>query len=380
MHVLMISLDASLLDDTMQMGDSRPRHVAYAQALAEQRPGSTLHILVRARPTPDASAVALAANLWLYPTGNNGLTFVIEAFKRVRQISARLSFDLITTQTPFLDGLVGCLLKWWLKIPLLVQLHISRPGDAAWLKAQVSNRLRLWLARGVMRLADGIRVNTQRSADWLAHTWGVPVQKIHVNPVSPVRLVLDPAQKKSERPTVLYVGRLAHEKGVDILLKAFAQVVATVPQAQLLVVGDGPERESLQALATQLALDETQVIFTGAVSPAALAAYYQPAWLVALPSRHESFGRVILEAFSAGRPVVATNTEGARSLISPELDGLVVPGEDTEALAGALLRLLQQPELADAMGRRAGQKAEPADNSQHLRQALINIWLTVAGA
>lgn len=305
-------------------------------------------------------------------------SFALTAFRRAKDIAKRFPLDLITTQSPLGDGLIGCLLKWRLQAPLLVQLHFSRPGDPAWLRESPGNYFRLLVARWVMRQADGVRVYTEDTSRWLTETWDIPHERIYVNPISPVRLVPDPSVQKSEHPTVLYVGRLAPEKGVDVLLEAFTDVAVHLPEAHLLIVGDGPERSALQSLASSLKLNEEKVTFVGAVTPDSLLPHYQRAWVVALPSRHESYGRVILEAFASGCPVVATATEGARSLIRNAIDGFIVPRENVSALAERLLFLLRNPGVAEKMGIQGQAATERQGNVQQLRRDLVSIFLTVA--
>lgn len=379
MNVLMISLDSNLLAQTNKMGDVRERHINYARLLDQMRPGSTLHILVRTKIGENDVPVKLATNVWGYAVGTHPLFFYVNATSKARKIAQQFPLALITTQTPFLDGLIGCWLKSILQKPLLVQLHISQPGDQAWLTESVSNGVRTVIARWVIRRANGIRVNTERIGNWLTENWGVKQAKIYVNPVSPIQLVADPDTSKSDKPTVLYVGRLSPEKGVDVLLRAFAQIIMILPKARLLIVGDGPETESLQALAKDLDLvKDKNIMFIGSVVPESLPQYYQEAWIVALPSRHESYGRVILEAFAMARPVVATDTEGAKTLISEAEDGLIVPGEDPFKLGQQLIYLLTQPDIAVEMGKRGQAKAAQMDNVEQVRQNLINIWLKIA--
>ena len=110
------------------------------------------------------------------------------------------------------------------------------------------------------------------------------------------------------RPHVLYVGRIEPRKGVDRLIRAMAQVQQRVHHVQLVLVGGGPDRAAVEALAREL---DVRVVFAGRVSDADLPAFYQAADVVCSPALgDESFGLVLLEAMAAGRPIVATNIAG----------------------------------------------------------------------
>jgi glycosyltransferase involved in cell wall biosynthesis len=151
-------------------------------------------------------------------------------------------------------------------------------------------------------------------------------------------------------PSVIFAGRLVREKGVDTLLRAFALVCATLPQAQLTVAGDGAERGALTALATDLGVAE-QVTFVGHVSRDEVERLAADAWVQAVPSRwREPFGLVAAEAMMRGTAVVASDTGGLREFIDHDQTGLLVPGDAPEPWAAALLTLLGDRQRADVLG------------------------------
>lgn len=136
----------------------------------------------------------------------------------------------------------------------------------------------------------------------------------------------------------LCVGRLSMEKGQDVLLDAFAQVAQKLKTARLTIVGDGPLAVPLATQVRQLGLAD-RVRFTGFREDPA--PYYCHADALVLPSRWEGFPNVLLEAISAGVPVVATECGGASAeIVQPGINGYLVPGEEPEALASAMLGVL----------------------------------------
>lgn len=144
------------------------------------------------------------------------------------------------------------------------------------------------------------------------------------------------------------VARLEPEKGHPTLLEAWPAVLRAVPDAYLLIVGEGSRRDALEAQARDLRIAH-RVVFTGRRDdvPAVTAALD----VAVLPSYREAQGMVILEAMALSRPVVASDVGGIPEMIEDGVTGLLVPPHDADALARAIVRLLKNHPLADALGR-----------------------------
>ncbi|CAL9459423.1 glycosyltransferase [Streptomyces sp. enrichment culture] len=168
-------------------------------------------------------------------------------------------------------------------------------------------------------------------------------------------------------PLVVCVGRLCRQKGQDVLLAAWESVLARVPGARLVLVGDGPDRARLAARAP------ASVLFTGAVADAA--AWYRAADLVVLPSRWEGMALAPLEAMACGRPVVVTDVDGAREGLPPALvPHCLVPAEDPAALAEATAALLLDAPLRASLGRRARAHVRSAHDVRHTAAAITTLY------
>jgi glycosyltransferase involved in cell wall biosynthesis len=147
-----------------------------------------------------------------------------------------------------------------------------------------------------------------------------------------------------------FAGRLSPEKGVDVLLAAMPAVLALVPDARLLVAGDGPESRRLRRLAERLGITE-RTRFLGHVERATLDDVLAPAWVQAIPSRwEEPFGLVALEAMMRGTAVVASAVGGLGDSIVDGRTGHLVPPGDPAALADAVVRVLSSREEAESLG------------------------------
>jgi glycosyltransferase involved in cell wall biosynthesis len=185
---------------------------------------------------------------------------------------------------------------------------------------------------------------------------GAPVSLIHngvdlqrYNHQQPCCTLHDEYSIPEDAPIVGVVARLEAEKGHRTLIDAWPEVLAAVPNAWLLVIGEGSERDALEAEAASLGVNE-RVVFTGRREdvPAVTAALD----VAVLPSYREAQGLSVLEAMALSRPVVASNVGGIPEMIEDGVTGLLVPPNDCDALAAALIKLLTDHPYADMIARR----------------------------
>lgn len=161
-------------------------------------------------------------------------------------------------------------------------------------------------------------------------------------------------------PMILSVARLGageREKHIDKIVRAMPRVLRELPDARLMVIGRGPLREELEALAADLGVSD-RVVFPGAVEESVLEAAYREARVFALPSVKEGFGIVFLEAWAHGLPVIGAPSGGAGELIVHGVDGLTVDPHDEADVARALVTLLGDEESAARMGGAGRAKVE----------------------
>ncbi len=154
-----------------------------------------------------------------------------------------------------------------------------------------------------------------------------------------------------DRPLLTYIGRVAHEKNIEFLVRVFAAVRRAVPGAMLVIAGEGPARESLKSFVQRLGL-ERDVRFVGYLDRhGALLDCYAAANAFVFASRTETQGLVLLEAMAQGAPVVSTAELGTRSILKPGCGALIAP-EDEGEFSAAVTRVLQdvslQKELSDS--------------------------------
>jgi glycosyltransferase involved in cell wall biosynthesis len=165
-------------------------------------------------------------------------------------------------------------------------------------------------------------------------------------------------------PLLLFLGRLHEKKGVDIALKALAEL----PECWLWIAGEGPLRGELQALAERLGVaDRTRFLGWRTDRGALLRA----ADMLVVPSRYEPFGTIMVEAWQTGTPLIATAAAGPAAYIEEERNGLLVPIDDVAAFALAIRRVLADPRLAETLveGGRATFEA------RFTRQKIVREWM-----
>lgn len=160
------------------------------------------------------------------------------------------------------------------------------------------------------------------------------------------------AYQIKERYLLLYAGRLAPEKDLDILLEVMKNIPEPLrSQLHWIVVGDGPMQKELKAQAP------SNVTFTGYVKGELLAAWFASADLFVFPSSTETFGNVVLEALASGTPVIGARSGGVKEIIEHGQTGLLCPPRDSDAMTEAIVKLLQCPERVLQYGRAGRQYA-----------------------
>jgi glycosyltransferase involved in cell wall biosynthesis len=210
--------------------------------------------------------------------------------------------------------------------------------------------------RFILRRADLIVALSARACEDLVTYIGIPADRIRIVPngVPSAGFPLsDPSSRPAARihigiadlPTVLYAGALVPEKGVDVAIEAAARL----PDIQLLVVGDGPERGHLEALGQRVA--PNRVVFAGTLAWPQAA--YAAADAVVLPSRGgDSMPAVLVEAGYSGLPVVATPIGSIEEIVADGLTGIIVPADDPAALSDGIGLALASGVILGAAARR----------------------------
>jgi glycosyltransferase involved in cell wall biosynthesis len=204
-----------------------------------------------------------------------------------------------------------------------------------------------------------LRTSTYRRANWVTSNSDAILEKMQrFSPRDRLRLLPNPIllppvlnAEVSRDPEFVIVARLVHQKGIDILLEAFARIADQAPEWRLSLIGDGPLRDELAALAGALGIAERVAFHGHLASPLE---HLRRSSVFVLPSRFEGMPNSLLEAMAAGLPpIVSDASPGPLEMVEDGRTGLVVPVEDTDALAAAMLRLAQDADYRTKLGKAA---------------------------
>ena len=233
-------------------------------------------------------------------------------------------------------------------IPLLCTSH---GGDLFALRSPVFRWARIWLGR----TAAHVTVVSQFMREVLIKE-GLDASKVSVLSMGvDLKKVFVPQFEVERNPgRLIFVGRLVEKKGVRYLLEAYAHLIKEFPELGIRVIGDGPERNALRALATGFGLDP-EAIFMGAKAPAELPALYSSAAIAVVPSvvdgfgDQEGLGLVTIEAMGCGCAVVASDLPAIRDVVVHERNGLLARTGDYKDLAKQIRKLLLNPSLGERL-------------------------------
>jgi glycogen(starch) synthase len=184
----------------------------------------------------------------------------------------------------------------------------------------------------------------------------------------------EPAVKiPPQDPVVFFIGRLVPEKGVWQLISCFPRVLDKIPEARLVIGGQGPQKPILDKLVASLGISD-RVIFTGFIREMERNYVYDRASVAVFPSIYEPFGIVALEAMATRTPVIVSDAGGLAEIIEDQVNGLKVPAGNERELARAIIRVLTEPELAQQMVDRAYDEVHTVYNWNQIALATMEVY------
>lgn len=213
---------------------------------------------------------------------------------------------------------------------------------------------------------------------------GFPAERTYVHHIGIDTESISPREKKDEKPLVLHVARLVEKKGTEYLIRAFSKIAHVFPEAELIIIGDGPLRMPLEALVRSLNI-QRQVHFKGASSHADVMMTMRNAAMLALPSvtansgDAEGLGMVLIEAAAFGVPVIGTQHGGIPEAIIDSQTGFIVAERDIDSLAEKIYILLADQEQRFIMGDKARAFCESHFDIRRQTQKLEAIYDQVLG-
>ncbi len=295
------------------------------------------------------------------------ITLSIRLASQIKEVFEREKFDICHLHEPLMPTLCPTILR--LKMaPMVGTFHAS--GGKPWY-TMFSPIMKWYLDRWFRKLDGRIAVspvamryvNKYFPAEYTIIPNGIDTHHFN-NHIVPFDDYLD------GKINILFVGRMEKRKGFDYLWKAYRLVKQEIPDSRLIVVGPGVRlRNKYEKRISRAHLDD--VVFTGYAPYADLPRYYKTADIVCFPNTGwESFGVVLLEAMSVGKPIVASAIDGFTSVFTDGVEGIAVPPRDVNKLAEALFKLIRDEQLRREMGARGKPKAQQYDWSLLAKRVL----------
>ena len=281
------------------------------------------------------------------------LAFFLPTLWALSRFIRQYRFELVCLEYPLAYMAYFWALRLWTPAKLIVDLH----GDdirSLHLRPQSEQ----WVVKSIVRSADCVLTHSGSMARDTARVIGQLRQQQACVPhgVDKEQMLWHASQSQGHTSAtfqgkyILTVAKLYPRKGLDVLLTSIAQLRHVHKDYKFVIAGDGSEEETLRQRALKLGLGDT-VVFMGYVKSEAIPALVRDCEFFVLPSRSEPFGIVLLEAMLFGKAVVATRVGGIPEFVTDGINGILVPAEDSDALAKGITLLIENEDLRDSLGR-----------------------------
>lgn len=294
----------------------------------------------------------------------------------------RSAYDVIHCQQMFGPAMAALMAKPLTKKPVVVRVSSTGElGEVAGLRRMPLSALRI---KQLKNVDHWVALTRQMASE--IETIGISHDRISIIPnaaVLPPESAADPSTRNQLRQKLklrsskiaVYSGRLSSEKNLDVLLSAWVKVQEVFPDAHLLLAGAGGSfrnvEDRLRQMTEELQIKE-RVHFLGHVNN--VFDHLLAADVFVLPTSTEGMSNSLVEAMAAGNAIITTDIEANREVVSDGETALLVPPRDVEALSGAIIRILQSPELGYRLGARARERAAQRHSVNSMTDAYLNIY------
>ena len=295
----------------------------------------------------------------LPPTFLDNIRYVINAFNVGKKIIKNQDIDIIHSNN-FSPALAGSLISYFTKKPHVITIFdiFSQNGKDFWRKwikqtnvSKINAMLVPWFEKILMKTRyDAIyTISDASKEDILKMYVKKPIYNIPPSIEDTINL-----NEKVIPSQFVCISRLVFYKNLEVIIKAISVVIKLIPQCKLMIIGDGPNRESLEILVKKLEL-EKNIIFKGYSTSEDKIKIISESNAMLFPSTIEGFGLVILESWQQNRPVLASNIPPMSDIIEHNKTGLIIDPNNEKQWAEKIIQLIKNPNISDEMGK-AGNK------------------------
>lgn len=285
-------------------------------------------------------------------------------------------FDLVEFFNWEGPGLIAAALRF---VPVVVRLHTStwETVELARRTPTRAERFFMWAEKKTVQMARAVVTHSETHRRLSAERLGINDIVVIPHGIPMPVSALDYAQEPP-KPIVLSVGFLNPRKGIDVLLNAIPKVLREVPEATFWIVGTDPQhRYETEFRRDHPAIRDDQVKFWGHVPSEALPEYYRQCAVYVSASRYESFGLTFVEAMAHGKPVVGCQAGAVPEVVESGVTGLLVPPDDSGALAQAIVRLLRDPAMRKQFGRAGRERVQQRYSEERMVQDIEALYRSV---
>lgn len=368
LHIITIGTARQLLVPESREYARVKRYASYTASLTS---------IVLTRREHDFANAIHDGNLHVYPTNSrNRFCMLIDAFwlglRTIRE-EKKKGQCVVSSQDPLEVGWLVWLISRVTMVPLHVQVHGDYWSSGAWCGRSPLRYLRRFLALMLLRRAPAVRVVSERIKQSLVKR-GVREHKITVLPIRPeLETFLKEVHvfNDTNSITFLSLGRLAPEKDIPRIVRAFALVNKQHPHTRLRIVGEGSECTKIESLITKLKLGEVVTLTTWTDN---VPYEMSHADIFLLASLHEAYALTLVEAMAVGIPVVTTDVGCVGDVVRDGEHGLVVHEEGDEVYAQAMERMVTDIEFRKKCGEQAHHTA--LELSKTTQDAYAEAWVT----
>lgn len=267
-------------------------------------------------------------------------------------------------------SIAGVIMKYVFKKKVIILVGATgQLSDFLLIQQGLCGRFLLWIIRKADTVITLCTVSTQE-----ALSAGFAPRQISQIPNGVDTSFFIPAHSLPTAPRLLFIGRLDHMKGVDVLLQCLASLRLKNSVLPCDILGTGPLKETLQTMAADLQIAD-QVNFPGSITT--ILPYLQRASCFVFPSRSEGMPNVLLEAMACALPIIATAVGGIPDIIQHGRNGVLIPPDDVEALASALCSLTADHDFASRLGNQARRDAEEFFSLEKVTERYICLYNTL---
>ncbi len=342
MKILAIGTDRKLFEEGSAVA---ARQIKYGQLF------DRLDIIVYSLRSIGLQPKKLSDTVTIYPT-NSASRFLY--FLDAAKLAATLQKpDVVTAQDPFESGVGAYLAAWRSGAPLHLQVHTDFLSPYFFHESAL-NKIRVLIAKFLVKRAAGVRVVSERIKQSILAAGLIGEEKVRVLPIfvdaeqirgAEVKIDLHKKYPQFEF-IILMASRITEEKNIGLAIEAMREVVKGYPRAGLVIVGDGPEKNSLQSIVESYGLEQN-IIMEGWTSE--LPSYYKTADLFLLTSNYEGYGLTVAESLAAGTPVAMTDVGCAGELLHDSENGLIFKVGDASGAAAAITRYIENNDLRQSI-------------------------------